>query len=86
MFEDLRDAGFIYIFYECLSIFFTMGWILTIVLSLLRKTFFENIVSGYLWPLMASSIHHLGLIIWMELVEVRFMNCDSISDRNRQDV
>jgi hypothetical protein len=38
MFEDLRDSGFIFIFYECFSILMLLIWIGWILFALLEKS------------------------------------------------
>ena len=81
MMKDLRDAGFIFIFYNSLSIIFTFITITLIVFRILNyrskirepNCFIkcDNWI-GYSFPITGFLLHTCGLAIWMHITDTKF--------------
>ena len=92
MMKDLRDAGFIFIFYNSLSIIFTF---ITIILIFFRIKNSRNIVRdpnccvkcdnwiGYSFPVTGFLLHTCGLAIWMNITDTKFESWDDVSRNER---
>jgi hypothetical protein len=78
MFEDLRDAGIIFIIYESIYLLTLVLWIVRIILVLCRVSFGPDWLA-YLAPLIGSGFHIVGTVIWLKLVEVNFDDCEDAS-------
>ncbi|MEE4248506.1 MAG: hypothetical protein V2I33_24260 [Kangiellaceae bacterium] len=87
MFKDLRDASLIFLFYEILSIVFTLVTIVLIIGRVLGKMDgccgFFNDWSGYIFPTIGLLCHIVAFASWTELTDARFDSCDDVSANDR---
>jgi hypothetical protein len=83
MFEDLRDAGFVFIFYEILALLMVVLWFGQVVFALLEIDCGRAWL-GYIWPFLGFVFHFVGLIVYAGLVGISFSDCDTISRLDRE--
>lgn len=85
MFEDLRDAGELFIFFETLNLVMLFLWLLRVLFSLCERICLPDWFA-YIWPSLGTVFHLIGVVVWIELVQADFESCDEISRKSRENV
>lgn len=83
-FEDLNDAGALYVFFDLLSLLFLMGWGTRIVMILLEKHCLPE-WTAYFWPSFAFILHLAGLLTWESIADSSFDgDCEDLDPEDRK--
>ena len=79
IFEDLRDAGGQFLFFELISITMVVAWMVKILTVLLDKDCLSRVPwSAYTYGLLATFFHWIGIILWGAVTDARFdADCDT---------
>jgi hypothetical protein len=85
MFEDLRDAAGLYIFFQILNTVCLLAWFSRIVASLSECICFPDWFA-HIWPTTGLVFHFIGLVVWIELTETEFEECETVSRRAREPI
>jgi len=70
-FENLKNAGAVFIFFEVLSILMLAAWAARVVFALKEKKFLGEWI-GYLFPGLGFLLHFLGVIVWVAVSGAKF--------------
>lgn len=81
VFEDLRDAGGEFLFFELVTIATVIAWMVKILTMLLNKDCLHRVPwSAYTYGLMATFFHWTGIILWGAVTDARFdADCDAMT-------
>ena len=80
LFEELRDGGAAYVFFELLSLLFLNLWAGAVMLLLVNNKNPKVNLALYAFPGLAFLLHFLALVIWAGVSKAKFdENCSGLS-------
>lgn len=79
-YENLRDAGSVFLFFELIALLMNLLWIVRVVFALFEKKLGPNWL-GFVFPGVGFVMHTIGLIAWTGIAEAGFEeDCTDLND------